>query len=590
MKKSLLTEAQRLRLLMGLNTLLTEDDLREITSKDAKERYYPNVDNALYAKIVPLDPTYNQTTDQLGRYSKWLLRNDNLNLVQKTKPEDVYKIRDDLALYDRLKNSNKLPAEYKDINAFNLKHLTDYIFANYTNQENFNADSITSQTQDIKNIKQNADKYTVGGFTIINPKTEESACFYGKGTRWCTAADNNNMFNSYNSDGKIWILIDKDSPSEKYQFHFESEQFMDAKDTPIRVGEFFADHNEVYQFFIEQYPQIDFIIAKYSIEHGTEEEFSYYYSDNFTDDQKNELVDLLINKISENSDNNVDDAINMLYNIKYDYKSYKNSDGKYMTQNKSNYNRALESAARYDAYNNDYNGEHYATSSFINIFGGLDEDDVDLLYNELHTGDIDVFLDILNSFDNGSQLLNQYIVDNDLQNEFNTKNDVLNTITKLKKMYPSYPRIENKLAKIYVRQVDFENGTFNIQLNKKDALGKEKTEYGNIDYRNIFDYLQNYSLFEHSRVSSLLTEVHRLRSLMELNNTEIKVTLKDGRTGVIMDMPQLGDAKTRVQIDGGGIEVVNQDDIVSADNRLDVISKETNYDNSGTNDGGTAFF
>jgi hypothetical protein len=170
------------------------------------------------------------------------------------------------------------------------------------------------------------------------------------------------------------------------------------------------------------------------------------------------------------------------------------------------------------------------------------------------------------------------------------KNDVLNTIIKLQKMYPSYPRIENKLAKIYVRQVDFENGTFNIQLNKKDALGKEKTEYGNIDYRNIFDYLHNYSLFEHSRVSSLLTEVHRLRSLMELNNTEIKVTLKDGRTGVIVDMPQLGDAKTRVQIDGGGIEVVNQDDIVSADNRLDVISKETNYDNSGTNDGGTAFF
>lgn len=593
---------------MGLSESV-DHTLTEITSKDAKDRYYPQIDNTLYATIVALDPTYNKNTDWMGKYDRWLLQPANVDIIRKTKPEDLYKITEDIRIYDRLKHANKLPAEFRDIQRLNVRQLTDYIFANHTSQPDFSIDNITSQTQDIKNIKQDAEKYEVGDFTIIQPQTQESACFYGKGTRWCTAStDYNNQFDHYSRNGKLWILIDKDDPSEKYQFHFEDEQFMDAKDDAIQVGEFFGDHTEVYQFFVERYPQLDFIIAKYSIEHGTEDEFSRYYSDDFTDDQKSVLVNDLMNKIAEGADGNADSALSKLYNIKYNYKAYKDSGGKVMTHSEYDYRNALEGAAKYDAYNSSYNGGYYTSTSLIELFGGLTEGDVEILYNELHQDDMEILLSILKSFDNGGQLLNQFIADNDLQDEFKTKDDILMTVSKLKKMYPDYPRMANKIAKIYVRQVDFDNGTFNIELEKKDALGQTKKEYGNIDYRNIFDYLHNYSLFENRRLSPLLMETRRLRSLMELSNTELKVqfkqgeqfrdvtiqpeiaewqTFEGGEIGKLIPDQQLNSGEIKAILDDGRIIIAGEGAVDSAENMLDAQSKEEFVNNDGGM-GGTA--
>ena len=45
------------------------------------------------------------------------------------------------------------------------------------------------------------------GFKIISPLTKESAQWWGKGTRWCTSAENNNMFEQYNEDGPLIIII-----------------------------------------------------------------------------------------------------------------------------------------------------------------------------------------------------------------------------------------------------------------------------------------------------------------------------------------------------------------------------------------------
>jgi hypothetical protein len=45
------------------------------------------------------------------------------------------------------------------------------------------------------------------GFQIISPLTEESAKWWGKGTRWCTSAENNNMFYDYASLSPLLILL-----------------------------------------------------------------------------------------------------------------------------------------------------------------------------------------------------------------------------------------------------------------------------------------------------------------------------------------------------------------------------------------------
>ena len=70
---------------------------------------------------------------------------------------------------------------------------------------------------------------------LLTPKTEEAAKYYGKNTRWCTAAENNNYFDQYNKDGPLYILINKKVPDEKYQFHFQTEQYMDSRDSAINA-------------------------------------------------------------------------------------------------------------------------------------------------------------------------------------------------------------------------------------------------------------------------------------------------------------------------------------------------------------------
>jgi len=44
---------------------------------------------------------------------------------------------------------------------------------------------------------------------VYNPTTESGAKFYGRGTRWCTAANNSNMFCYYNNEGPLYIIQSK---------------------------------------------------------------------------------------------------------------------------------------------------------------------------------------------------------------------------------------------------------------------------------------------------------------------------------------------------------------------------------------------
>ena len=54
--------------------------------------------------------------------------------------------------------------------------------------------------------------YDDSRFFVVNPLTQESSCYYGKGTKWCTAAESNSHFNRYNEDGKLFYVIDNQQP------------------------------------------------------------------------------------------------------------------------------------------------------------------------------------------------------------------------------------------------------------------------------------------------------------------------------------------------------------------------------------------
>jgi ankyrin repeat protein len=83
--------------------------------------------------------------------------------------------------------------------------------------------------------------YDGADIKIIRPITKEGACYYGKGTRWCTAATtSSNMFDNYNSRGPLYIIQPKNPEErngrqEKYQLHFRDDMYMDETDTSVNM-------------------------------------------------------------------------------------------------------------------------------------------------------------------------------------------------------------------------------------------------------------------------------------------------------------------------------------------------------------------
>ena len=85
--------------------------------------------------------------------------------------------------------------------------------------------------------------YDDGRYFIVNPLTLDSSCYYGKGTKWCTAATNNEQFSRYNEDGKLFYIMDRTLPTSNPHYKvallkkFDGDKtFYDAKDDVIRSG------------------------------------------------------------------------------------------------------------------------------------------------------------------------------------------------------------------------------------------------------------------------------------------------------------------------------------------------------------------
>lgn len=117
--------------------------------------------------------------------------------------------------------------QYKSIEQF-LKAVSDYE---------------TKQRRDIKRVEGGNVVFDDGRYFIVNPLTQQSSCYYGKGTKWCTAAEGNSHFHKYNQDGKLFYILDRTLPTNDPHYKvailkkFDGDKsYWDAKDDPIRYG------------------------------------------------------------------------------------------------------------------------------------------------------------------------------------------------------------------------------------------------------------------------------------------------------------------------------------------------------------------
>ena len=136
------------------------------------------------------------------------------------------KVKPALEKFHLLKLKKKIPAPRNDIMRYS--DLADFVAVvdEYPDpEEKKQVDKGTSKT-----VFENDQ------VRIVVPEDQNAACYYGQGTRWCTAArTSTNYFGHYSKDGPLYILLPKKPKheGEKYQLHFPTEQFMDENDYGI---------------------------------------------------------------------------------------------------------------------------------------------------------------------------------------------------------------------------------------------------------------------------------------------------------------------------------------------------------------------
>ena len=247
-----------------IKQILRESLISEITVTDAWSKFYSDVNKFPLLKgdvnlFNELNDLYPRRGENFNKgYFTWLY---NLVKTNQLKNEDFYKVKEYLRLFDKF--INKIPNESRDINKFkNLNDLYDVVKEFEGGEDEIS----TSKTSEIKDIKKNEVEkvFEDSEWLIMIPKTERASCLIGKGTQWCTAADqSNNMFDHYNQDGPLYVMVDKYNET-KYQLHFESEQLMDANDRAVSASYFFdhiVEDSAVFDFLQSRYDKFwDFIL------------------------------------------------------------------------------------------------------------------------------------------------------------------------------------------------------------------------------------------------------------------------------------------------------------------------------------------
>jgi hypothetical protein len=251
---------------------------------------------------IPEDMTAENVTAEkmenikIGKYTQWLLKNfvspkielqsgvtdpNSPAVKQAIKEwqdlflEDLYKTTQDLMKYER--NKNKLPQEYRDINKLTPQTLYDQV-------KDFSLEKTKASKEEKKEASRTyshpgADNvttlsnWTVVKITRTDDLGKDAACFYGgshmepsKGeTRWCTSSPGLSYWKSYLSRGPLYVVIpntptkfkgfDKEVgdisglPANRYQFHFQDKQFMDADDRQIDLVAFLKDNPDLKDYF-----------------------------------------------------------------------------------------------------------------------------------------------------------------------------------------------------------------------------------------------------------------------------------------------------------------------------------------------------
>lgn len=174
--------------------------------------------DAFIEKLADTDPS------PKGNLMPWMAR-----LVAKdptaNKVEDLPRLKKDLEKF--MKHRNQI--ENKDVNAYKtFQSIYDAIkpFGNKKTKKEL-------ASAKLEKLRDQLDTVYAGNEGWIRiPLTKAASCYLGQGTRWCTSARNNNMFDYYNKTDRLFVIFDRAS-GNRTQMHLPSNSHMDTADEPV---------------------------------------------------------------------------------------------------------------------------------------------------------------------------------------------------------------------------------------------------------------------------------------------------------------------------------------------------------------------
>ena len=220
--------AKRLRWALERYGHLLPEAVRKDVSAEAREvETLPEED--IPSRVIQIimekaDPTRNKgmTAWLVGQYAAGKLRLEDTGTAYET-----------LEMFERY--SALLPIERRDIGRYpDLADAWDAVlpFATKAN-EKLSGRAPRAVERDKAYAESRILRQDEDGFTIAVPLTEFAAKWWGKGTRWCTGARENNKFWTYHKDAPLIVMVIPELGERgKFQMYVTGEgiQFADAAD------------------------------------------------------------------------------------------------------------------------------------------------------------------------------------------------------------------------------------------------------------------------------------------------------------------------------------------------------------------------
>ena len=289
LKKVILEQQTRFEVLL--------DNLTKPRKNKNGEKIKPILSKEEFFNLVQGDPTSkmnnitirdveNYNKIKAGAYVQWLIKqylnpktesssdsdyyNTEVKIMKDRFFEDLYQVTNNLKKFDRFKT--RLPENFRNINTLNVDELYDLV-------KDFSLEK-TKASKEEKEIAKTTYEHPGGNvdfrgsnWTIVKIDNDtqlgkDAACFYGghhlespKGeTNWCTSSPGLSYFERYIKDGPLYVIIPNNwegkvgeksgLPSDRYQFHFPSNQFMDKNDRQIDLPAFLnGAGNEMKEYF-----------------------------------------------------------------------------------------------------------------------------------------------------------------------------------------------------------------------------------------------------------------------------------------------------------------------------------------------------